>query len=77
MYPNPVQNSFKVLIQDSSITTSISGVIKVMDSRGNAIGESFIKDGQGEYDMVNQPTGTYLIQINYHDKNIVWKALKQ
>ncbi|MEY3417055.1 MAG: hypothetical protein RL060_1167 [Bacteroidota bacterium] len=77
IYPNPVHNSFKVSIQDSSITTGILGTIKVMDSRGNAIGENTIKDGYGEFDMANQPTGTYLIQINYHDKNIVWKALKQ
>ncbi|MEY3416553.1 MAG: hypothetical protein RL060_664 [Bacteroidota bacterium] len=77
MYPNPVENSFKVSIQDTNTSTQISGAIRVLDSRGNAIGESLINDGYGEFDMQHQPTGAYLIQINYLDKKLVWKAIKQ
>ncbi len=77
IYPNPIAGEITVNVQDTSQTTPIEGSMLVMNVVGTQVGTATIKNGTGNFDFHNQPTGTYILRIAYQGKSIDWKVLKQ
>lgn len=76
IYPNPIDDHFKVEINQLSNEKGKKISFILRDLQGKVILKRENESNDFQVDMQNQPNGTYFLNILINDKRIIWKIVK-
>lgn len=71
IYPNPVNDKFTILIQESAATYSL------MNISGRVVSQGRLKKGENSLNISNLSSGLYLLKMTTDEKMITKKILKE
>jgi YD repeat-containing protein len=75
LYPNPTRGVLSIVIEGFSGTTA--AFVEVLDINGKQVYSGKIEDPNSQVDLVDQPAGTYLVNLTVDGKKGYYSVVKE
>ena len=75
IYPNPTHGDLSIAVDNLPANTT--GHVSVFDLNGRSILTQAITSSSTAVNLLNAPSGTYILRIQIGDKQTSWKVIKE